>query len=644
MTIEFDIMASVHTDFSDHCIANRFTEYTVQLSDGPQVLHGARLFFNLVFWKPLLARGLPVTKAHLFPPEALLTPKEIQRINSAVYRHVLIAQPHERDRIQEEMLDGINYIYNVYVTKLAAYNRSVDGFGMARLLQHPKMKEATELDLTVERRLGIQAMEEKIKKVYARTLAVVGDRTVQPNVLYPFWKLGILSEAQLPQVLVACGTRTDINDRMVKEPITSGYMNGLRNMREFSIDSLSGKKSAVYNIVYMSLGQYNNRKQQILATVLRRIYPGDCGSQVLMAFEVHAKNAERVIGKWILADGKLIEVTPEIVKDLVGKIIHMRSVITCRHTDGFCQRCGGRLTDYMPTGVVPGLASMIELMGPAAQLILSNKHVARTTSLIYMLPPELITMAYVERNQVFFRPNIDISQMLIGVPFTCMPRIRDLQHVVSSSALNDQYFSSIDRVMLARSDTGEILAAEVAMTDINKSVPYFSSEMLMYIKNHPERVKEGDVIWIDMADFDKTQPIMGAVVENDSMVRFTKKIEHLFTRGLKRYGSATVAMRDFSTDVYSKLFPHIMHLEVALRASMITSGDDYRLPVVTDPEKVKFGTLPHIIPRRHIGAQIAFQGFPNYITDPHAFVSPKPPGIYDTYLGIPNGNPANLAF
>ena len=398
-------------------------------------------------------------------------------------------------------------------------------------------------------------------------------------------------------------------------------------------DGLSGRKSAFYNAFGMPEAQYPNRLQQILAASIRRLYPGDCGTPHRVPFYVHDDNHKYIVGKFYDFHGELREVTKENSKELVGKTIRLRSSLVCRHTDGICHTCMGRMAWYMHPSLVPGFVSVIALMEIVGQLILSNKHLSRTSSIPYALAPEFRPYMYVVRNDVYFDTSCDLSNLSLRIPYSAL-QVNDLPHIRPDTSINDQYFSKIPIMAICNThDKSREVEAETASQ--TNEMPYFTQEMLRYIRFNSDKITVSDnTVYIDMSGFDKSQPFMRCIVSNDSMVRFAKQVRVWFGSAITRETSCTTALQHFSDFVYRKVGTNLAHLEICLKASMITNPVDYRVPVVEDPENVMFGALSHIIPRRSIGGQLAFERLAAHLLDPRTFILPRSTSIMDDMVGF----------
>ncbi len=636
MTIAFSLSDSLLTDSTDMLIEHADTMFSVTLSSGPFEMEGRWLLINLILWRPLIKRGMPIEQdRHLFYKEPYTDSTVRIRIHTEIVNDTLRLCPHDIHTMQEELVEAVNQITDLIVVKLTEYSRSMDIFQIAETMETPAIAAACAVDISAELKHGIKAVETKYKKSSDHVLDVMMDPQHQPNAFYPFLKLGVLNTGQFVKVVSAVGTCTDVDDAMIGLPIQSSYLNGLSNIMEYAVDSLTGKKAIYYNAKEMPATQYTNRKQQLLASIIRYLYPGDCGSTVTADFRIQRIFAKMVLGKNIMVGGQMIMLTERNIHHYYDTTVQMRSVMACRHVDGYCHICGGGLTAYLPPKSVPGIVAAIEVMSPIAQQVLSTKHLGKTRASSYEVPAELKDWFLCMHNVVSLRPNIPYRSLALGMPYSTVEKLKDL-YEFRGTVLPAQYFTRLTEMLIGdASDNYALLSGRISMIDRNKSVPYFSAEFLRMLMEHPDMLQTvGNIVWIKLEKFDSKLPIMGCRVVNDSTSQFVRRIEYMFSQRIKDYTTITDVLRDFSNTIWDRATPHLMHLETVLRASMITSEGDYSIPIVEDPNAVMYERLGRLIPQRSIGAQLAYEQFSLYASDPSSFVFPKPIGSFDEFCGF----------
>ena len=631
----FSLHDTLATDYSAFFVQNKDQLFHLILSDGEIDIAGKWLFVNSILLKPLIIRKLPITIARHLVINELFDKSGLPKVFTAIYDDILQHCPQDKMIVRFEFMEAIKQLHIAIMFELGEYHRSIDAVMVAKTLTIPAIAAATRFEPTVGE--NIKKIEAAYRASADNVMAVVADPIYKSNAFYAYVKLGAFNAAQFPQVVMAGGPRTDVDDTMFTIPILGSYLRGFRNIIEYAIDSRSAAKSEYYNASTMGDAQYSNRKKQLLALALQHIYPGDCGTDVTVPFFIKKKWSRMIIGKFIVENGRLLELTRDNIHQFYDRRINMRSVMTCRYQDGFCRICGGRLVDYMSPGVIPGIAAEHEVMAPIAQLVLSNKHVAKTKATMYILP-RLVRDEHifeVDGNEIYFRPHIDLTKLAIGVPFKTVERLSDLQYV-QNNIINEQYFTDITQMVLGDAKTLEPLTPLISMTDDNKNYPHLSGTTLHMLRKHPTALQmAGDLVWLKFDQFDRERPVMYSTVVNDSTKVFVEKIEFLFTRQIRDFTSLTEILHRISDVVWSgDILPHVMHLEVCIKANLVTDEVDYSIPVVTDPNNVHFKSLAQIIPRRSIGPQIAFEQWNNYITDPSTFIFPKGTAPFDGYMGF----------
>lgn len=635
MTQKYNAMALLQMkDYALYLIQNKDTMFTIDVQNRTLTMEGKWLLPNIILWRPLLKRNMPVFDRHIVYNEDM-TEKCIQRINDQIYIDVRQYFPDDAINVCYDFLEGINEMYNIGARYLGQYHNTVSGMSLYKVMEDPEIKEAVSETLDEEMRYGIQAVEEKIGEIYKQTQKCIINTDINNNVMYGYVKFGIVNQQQLSQVLCVAGTRTDVNEMTLRLPIKSSYFKGLQNICEVAADSLSAKKSLFYSDNATKTSQWGNRREQLLTSEIRYMYPDDCGTKVTVPFHVHKDNVSKTLkylhGKFIVEEDQLVEITEDNAEQYNNKVVHLRSPLGCRYTDGVCKICMGRLSDYITPDTSPGPASVIEMMSPTSQLILSNKHFVQTNSEIYSLPQELSLIMKVVDNDIYFREDTNTKNMVLGVPSACVERISDLQHIEHDNALNDQIFSSIQHLFIFTKTKETLL--EAPMVDYNKTTPYFSSDMLLYIRDNPDKVTIGDTVWIDLDAFDRHKPFMKYIIQNVSMVEFTSRIGSLYAQRISNYTSASSALRDLTNITYTKVMPNIAHIETIIRANMIRDPVTYYVPIIKDAENVRFGTLSKTIIHRAEATQLANQNITEWLADPLTYIVPKYDSVYGPFVG-----------
>lgn len=608
--------------------------YEIPVEEGTVVFTGRRLLIHAILWHPVRVRGMPLRKTYVC--EGMFTKSEHLRIINAIYMDITRDHPEAIDQALQDALESTNRLHNITVTKLGAYYRSMSLIDIAQTMNAFAIKETLHKDMGNLRTASIYAIEDWFKSQSSVMLKTLKDPTHRSvNKLFMDVALGTISEQQLAQVIFGIGTRTDVNDMTILHPIYASYVLGMTTIQEYAVDSLFGKKSRIYNTTEMSRAQYKNRIEQLFSSVIRRIHPRDCGTELTVPYDLHEGNAYNCLGKIIRDGDRLVVLDRENVRSYIGSMVYLRSPLTCRHTNGYCETCGGLLTRNMLRNTVPGIAATVEIMGPISQLILSNKHLSKVISMRYILPHPMDRYFKVHVNDIYLQENTRGDDLVIGAPRSCFARLQDLKHVIDDHAINDQYFSQISHMALSDLQGTGITPLTPMESKDTPSVPYLSLEILRYLKDHPEQIYDhGDMIWVSLKGFPKEHPVFRYVVSSDSMPQFARSINALIATGIASYTDIPSALRDVSAMMYRRVSPNLLWIETLLKASLITSGYDCRVPMVTDIHDVMFGTHNTLFQNRTIGSLLAYQNIPLYLKKPQTYIIPKPYGIFDTYFAF----------
>lgn len=620
---------------------------TVKLNDTTVSMAAKWLSVNIFIWRPLVRLGLPVESRHTMT-SGLVTKQRLAELQTIIYKDVIakaIAEfgmvPAGVDRaILEDLCEIINDSHTMIASQLGEYHLSMSAFELCDLLLSPEIAPLTKIDITKSMQVGIIETENLIKDAGASNsllMTRLRDRSIPNNVIAPFLELGQLNEKQLAQVVLAIGFRTDASENMVRLPITASYIEGLPDIQAYAAESLMAKKTVYYNKNAMPDSQYNSRKQQLLSSVIRHLYPGDCGATATVPFYIHQGNAKNVLDKNIVVDNKLICLDANNIKNYIGTTVQFRSPGTCRHTDGICHACGGRLTDFMPPHVSLGIASTVEYMANTAQLVLSAKHFGFTRAIAYVIPDQMKDYLVVKQNDIYVRENININRFGLTVQFRDINHIKELisDSEGDGSPIVEQQFSSVHFLTCFDAETGSLLTPETPMISGN-TVPYFSTEVLEFLGENPKNVTiVEDQVYISFKNFDHvSKPLFRYVMQSNSMLKFVAALAKFTTSTIRDYTSFPEALAVFSHMVFGEVKSvNILHLEIVLKSYLITSNDDYNIPIVEDVNNVRFGTLLSIIPRRSLGAWFAFERLAEFMTkEPELYLFGHRRGDFDAFF------------
>lgn len=615
-------------------ISNISGPCTLELADGEITMPIRHAIVHLIFWRNFHQFGVPIRKDHVWFTSGVCSDETISIMQSAAYRELVEMYPERRNEITLRMFYTVNEYNQFILANLAEWHSSIDLFQLAELMEQPEIKKITDFDIRPE--MGTDVIEKLVADANKELCNLISKRgKLKSNVLLPYMESGMLNTNQLMQLMISLGVRTDINDMVVLYPIATSYIKGLRDIRDYVVDSLASKKSHFYNSVAVRDSQYFSRKQHLLTSVITRVYPGNCGTTTTVPFTVTLENYKFLVGKIVKGeDGNEYMLDKNNLPEHIGKRVDMFSPGTCLHTDGYCEHCGGLMSKYLPKELNVGILSATIVVKDITQLILSSKHFSKTNSIVYKIPEDGLQLFSRKNNEIYWRKEMRdiLSKATIGFLLRDVCPINDLTLLSEDdTSINEEKFSSPTYMVLKIDGADDI---ELPLT-VNNATPFLSSEMLFYMKERiVDIVQDETMVWIPMDKFNINLSMFRSVVANNSMMAYMKKAASFLQTDIGRYTSFTDALEDFSTIIYSKVGVHIIHIETMLKAYMVTSQLNYDVPVVRDPGNVRFQINPRIVKNRTVSGELAFQCFMQYISYPGTFTIPRSPGIFDAFFSI----------
>lgn len=606
----------------------------MEFTDGKIEVAKRWAFFNLYWLGIPAAFGIPLRKDHFIKRVPFNADNLTEEWNK-YYDEIMDADPRHAKRLKQELWKTLQSLYELGGTHLLPYVRTMDIIDMAEIMTDKPVADILATKEKITPAMGTRNIEDYIEEHRKKLMNLFGTKGALKNkALYTYQKIGLLNKFQVPQTMYAFGVRTDINDNIVELPVVGSALDGLRDINEYAVESLSAKKSLAYNHVAVKDSQYFGRKQHLAASTIRKIYPGDCGSKVLIPFNVTKKNYSNIVGKRIFRGGKWLTLTKNNVKEFIGETIMMRSPMTCRYRNGVCEVCGGSILRNINRKINLGILSAIHMIEPTTQKILSAKHLIKTLSLVYELPTEASKILFASAvNEISFKPSVlpKLPNLSIGVSVEDLPNISDVVYIRRDKAIKAEQYSSLHYFKI--SDGKKVSTYILDTEDKEQQLPFFSPEMLLHIRDHYNEIEVADGhIWIPLKGTEKI-PLFKTIVVNDNMLMFVKQVSGFLSKDIREYTSCAKALQDFSDLIHDKVSCNIVHLEILLKAYEISTDTDYRVPVVTDPEHVKFQNNPSILTNRYIGTCLAFQGLERYVSTPSTYLVPKAKSPLDLFVG-----------
>ena len=623
-----------------HEAENLFGLVDLHLTDGIIRVSKRQAMLNLFCWRILTYFNIPIRKDHFIKSEPINQSVLVKQWNR-YYEEIMAMDQHNAKRLKQIVYETLEDLYRWCFDDLLAYVASIDIEDMALIMNDPVMRKEIDSKWEIEK-MGkdTSRIEKFIESHRATIMEILGTRgALSHETLLPYQRIGLLNKFQVPQTMYAFGVRTDVNDNIVTKPVIGSAIDGLRDIHEFAIEALSAKKSMFYNQNAVSSSQYFGRKQHLLTSSIKHLYKGDCGCPVsnLISFDVTGGskgNSHNLIGKVIWDTDHYVTLTESNIKNYEGKRIRMRSPMTCRYKDGVCEVCGGQVLGNVNRKLLIGILCAIHTIEPVTQMILSAKHLIKTSSLVYTIPDNALDIlrpsgcSDIKWSGKFMSILHDCK---IGIPMDCFTRFDDIAKIRKDKPIPEINYSKIDKFYIKR---GKVVEEYDLSSDFQ--TPFLSQEFLWFIKDHlQEKEIQEDALWIPLKGSENLT-VFRTIVVNDNTVEYVRSVSNFLGEPITNFTSCSRALDEFSKVVYNKVNVNIIHLEMVLKAYLTTSETDARIPVVEDPDNVRFGSIDSILSNRHVSVRLGYQALHRYFTDPASYTRGRSKSPFDLMIGYTN--------
>jgi len=605
----------------------------VEVHPMTQVEMPVRMFLlNVIFWEPIMKFNMMPTlkEVHKFK---YLTNTAISKIHTHLYEIFLKERPDvpHMDFVME-LFYNIGNLYNFVKLHCGNHMPSIDELGLVKLMENPALKKLNSIKL--DPKDGTRVAEVKMKEITKELMSILGDPETEDNILYPYMKAGVLKSNQVPQMLIAYGPRSDIDDTMCRHIINNSAFSGLDSVEDYAIEYLSAKKSAHANSSSIKKSQYHGRKLKLALSTLSMLHPGSCGSTRTLTYRIPEEYKHNFMEKILIDNNTPVILTPQNIDNYINKSVEMVSPFCCNYRYGVCERCAGygrgRLLKYMPPNAHIGILVATILASIISQKILSTKHLTATRTSLFSLTPEAAKMFIVVEDTIKWKETLrsSLKRLSVRIPMDAISMAEDLQLDVLPIAEN---FSKLSYI--------ELISKGVVKDTISLGsgtfLPYLSEHMLQYMKDYPDSLKiEEKYVEIDMANFNIKHPFCKYIIFNDDMLAYHTRVSTFLSTGIRNHTTVAGALNEFSSTVYDKSTMNIFYLEMILRAFNITSQDDYTMPVIENLDETCFGGMAQVITNSTISMKLSFERLGDYLTNPSVVLHPKPVGMYAPFYGL----------
>lgn len=356
---------------------------------------------NMIFWRPQVCLDPDaLCDEHIIPPSMApkAGPKLLKDYIDSKYatkynRHIPIYPNLRADEIADilnEVFGETTFILQQTVGKFSNF------FGLSANIEifkdlsdrNPEFNELMHLRLDEQKQPSEIEKDIKDARQSMVDLVIRDDRF---NPLKPLMATNSLNIKQVGDMVISPALKPNFNGTTIPHVINTNYLagGGLRNMIDYYIVAISGRKAAMINNEFM--GKTGHLLILIAICTARATLSKtclDCNTINPIPIEIKSeKHLVKMNGRRYKYMGerkyRILDANKD--KHLIGQTLEFRSPITCACKDGICRECYGELYYTNIDNEVTGIYSATVVMNPVVQGILSAKHhqTTNTTPIVF---------------------------------------------------------------------------------------------------------------------------------------------------------------------------------------------------------------------------------------------------------------------
>lgn len=423
------------------------------------------------------------------------------------------------------------------------------------------------------------------------------------NCLYPYSKSGRVKSAQLTQLLCCVGTRPDIDKTILPWPVERGYIHGLQNAAEYFSETITARDAMMTkNDSLPRSGLLSREITRLTSNIYINYNIEDCGNDYYLNYLVENEDYLRMVkGKFYFDEdsGKEKEITMRD-KHLIGKVIKLRTLITCRCKDGVCKKCVGTVNIRL-RGTRLGTLPSIKSINPLSQKALSAKHFLGTKS-IAITNEALDKYCYSDGMDFFIKSEfINKKQLYIVV------NSDDIEDLIYSSVdiEDDSIDTTVPLEYVAIRDNGVDHVIE------NEGMRISLSDAIIQNKNIFIEDKDSDYVLIPISKIDCDQPVFSAILDTEEISKYLNSLLSTIDRlSISKYETFDQLMDDMNHIIYTSGFVNnIIHSECIIRSMIRDAYDDRKLPDFSNHDvKYKLLKVSSAIEKKDMYTALSYQG------------------------------------
>ena len=323
-----------------------------------------------------------------------------------------------------------------------------------------------------------------------------------------------IKHKQLVEMFISKGLIPDLDGNTIPMAIeNSTIRGGLSKPSDIFIDASGTRKSLILNKHTMGKATHFGKSMTELTRTIRlSTKVSDCGTRHHIKYYVTSDKFLKKIDKRFYKldpnDEEYKVINYKKDKDLVGKFVYVRSIVTCALKDEFCAKCLG-LTANLNFDIADGIGAFLseELMKTIEQSVLSAKHLLTTFSTGIDFNIEFHRFFDININQI--HPSVDDNNFIddfenyeLYVPKNSITKVDYLDDDSEvNTIIKGGIFYVVDK------STGEM----IKMQEVNANDLNLTNECIELLKQYKYK--------IPFTELDDDIPLFSMVIENNELTK-----------------------------------------------------------------------------------------------------------------------------
>jgi hypothetical protein len=465
------------------------------------------------------------------------------------------------------------------------------------------------LNTTLDETKSIKELENEIKECEERLVNVI--KSDPHNCFNPYLHSNRINSNQLTKVLVAVGTRPDIDKTILPKPIKRGYIHGLQDAAEYFMETITARDAMLTKVDNVPLsGQLSREVNRLTSNIYIDYNVDDCGTKHTLNYEVKNEHfLDMIVGKYYYDNAGNLKCVKSTDTHLVGQTLRLRSIICCSLKEGVCQTCVGKIAKRL-IGTRLGCLPPIKVINPLSNKAMSAKHNTSTKSI--EITNEALRKYFYHDGADFFinQDYADSRQLYIVI------NQDDVEELLYSSTLDIEDETIDTRVQLSYA---AIRDKEVTHVLENEGMRIALSDETIAMKNYfIDDPDDPDYVLIPINKLDPGSPIFSVILDTEEISKYLNQfIGTVDRKNVSRFQTYDNLIAEMNRIVYEAGFKNeIIHFE-SIIYGMIRSVDDVTIRPDFSLSEVPYQILriSSAIEKKDLYTTLSFQGLRRLFKD-----------------------------